>query len=110
MYEYKALVTRVYDADTITVDIDLGFGVELKKQKIRLSGIDAPEIRGEERQDGLISRDFLSNLILNKEIIIKTDKDKSGKYGRWLGEIYLPEDDKSLNQLLMEMGLAKEYK
>ena len=50
MYEYRAFVTKVYDGDTITVDIDLGFGVQLKKQSIRLSGINAPEVRGPSRK------------------------------------------------------------
>ena len=45
MYEYKATVTKVYDGDTITVDFDLGFGIILKKQTIRLFGINTPEVR-----------------------------------------------------------------
>ena len=51
-YIYKAEVVSVYDGDTITVDIDLGFNVVLRKQKIRLGGINTPEIRGEEREEG----------------------------------------------------------
>jgi micrococcal nuclease len=109
MYEYKADVTKVYDGDTITCNIDLGFGVVLKGQKIRLSGIDTPEIRGDERADGLISKEFVSNLILDKEIIIKTEKDSKGKYGRWLGEVFLPDMETSINKLLLETGHAKEY-
>ena len=46
MYEYRAKVRGVYDADTITVDIDLGFGIIYTGQKLRLLGIDAPEVRG----------------------------------------------------------------
>ena len=46
MYEYRAFVRKVYDGDTITVDIDLGFDVVLKAQKIRLVRINAPEVRG----------------------------------------------------------------
>ncbi len=45
MYEYKAVVTRVVDGDTVDVDIDLGFNVWLKKQRIRLYGLDTPESR-----------------------------------------------------------------
>ena len=51
MYEYKAYVEKVYDADTITVTLDLGFNTCLNKQKIRLSGIDAPEVRGDEKEE-----------------------------------------------------------
>ena len=50
MYEYKATVTKVYDGDTITVDFDLGFGILIRKQKIRLLGINTPEVRGPERR------------------------------------------------------------
>ena len=73
MYEYKAKVIKVYDADTITVDMDLGFDIHIKKS-IRLANIDAPEIRGKERPEGLKARDFLRNLILDKEVIIKTEE------------------------------------
>ena len=109
MFEYKALVTSVYDADTITVDIDLGFHIWAKAEKIRLVGINAPEVRGEERPDGLISRDWLRERILGKEIILKTQKAGSakGKYGRWLGEILLPDETVSLNRQLVDQGLAQ---
>jgi micrococcal nuclease len=104
MYEYRALVTKVYDGDTITVDIDLGFGVCLKGQKIRLADINTPEIRGSEREEGLKTRDALRDKILNKWITIKTCKDKKGKYGRWLGEIWI--DDVCMNEWLITEGYA----
>ena len=63
MKRYRALVTRVYDGDTITADIDLGFGVLLTKQKLRLNSVKAPEIRGKNRAAGLISRDALREKI-----------------------------------------------
>ena len=107
MYEYRAFVTDVYDGDSITCDVDLGFGIWMKGQKIRLWGIDTPEIRGEERPDGLISQEWLENKIYGKEIILKTYKDKKGKYGRWLGEVFL--DGVNLNQQLLEEGLAEPY-
>lgn len=117
MYTYKAFVTKVYDGDTITVDIDLGFGVWLKNQTIRLLGINTPEIRGEERPDGLITRNVLSEWISNKEVIISTEKDSKGKYGRWLGEIYPSgqfmcndlDGIESYNQRLLNEGYAEPY-
>ena len=108
MYEYKAFVRKVYDGDTITVDIDLGFDVVLKDQKIRLTKINAPEVRGEQRPEGLKSRDALRDKIANKWIRIKTQKDKKGKYGRWLGELWL--DGECVNDWLLKEGYAKEYK
>ena len=101
---YPAHVTKVYDADTITCDVDCGFGVRLIKQKIRLYGINAPEVRGESKEAGLISRDKLRERILDKDIMIKTIKDKKGKYGRYLGLIYL--DNENLNEWLVDNDLA----
>lgn len=108
MYEYRAFVTKVYDGDTITVDIDLGFGVQLKKQSIRLSGINAPEVRGPSRNKGIFSRDWLQRMILWETVRLVTEKDKTGKYGRWLGRVYLGQSEKSLNTQMVEQGLAEE--
>tara|TARA_R110000803_G_scaffold62251_1_gene122489 strand:- start:1203 stop:1532 length:330 start_codon:yes stop_codon:yes gene_type:complete len=107
MYEYNAEVKKAYDGDTITVDFDLGFGIILSNQKIRLVGIDTPEIRGASREQGLISRDRLRERILGKKVIIKTTKDRKGKYGRWLGEVFL--GDENINQWLLNEGLAAKY-
>jgi micrococcal nuclease len=109
LYHYNAFVTKVYDGDTITVEIDLGLSTFVKGVKIRLSRIDTPEVRGIERPEGLKSRDFLREQILNKNIIIETIKDKKGKYGRYLGEIYLEVNNgkyKNINDLLVKKGLA----
>jgi len=108
MYEYRAFVRKVYDGDTITVDIDLGFGISLGTQKVRLLRINAPEVRGEQREKGLISRNALRDKIGNKWIKIKTQKDKKGKYGRWLAEVWL--DDTCINDWLITEGFAEEYK
>ena len=107
MYEYSAEVKKVYDGDTITVDFDLGFGIILRKQKIRLLGINTPEVRGESRDQGLISRDRLHERILGKTVTIKTSRDKKGKYGRWIGEVFIK--DENINQWLLNEGLAVVY-
>jgi len=104
-YKYSAFVESVYDGDTITISIDCGFGIVLKKQKIRLYGINTPEVRGEERELGLISRDKLREKILNKDIVIETIKDKKGKYGRYLGIIYY--EGENINDWLVKNNLAK---
>ena len=109
MYEYKAYVTKVYDGDTITCDIDLGFGILLKKQKLRLAGINTPEVRGDSKEAGKYVRDILSKRIYNTWIIVKTTKDKKGKYGRWLATIYSDNMEQSLNEWLVAEGHAIEY-
>ena len=112
LYFYKAHVTSVYDGDTCTVDIDLGLHAWLHDEKIRLARIDAPELRGEEREQGLKSRDYLRELILNKDIFLETIKDKKGKYGRYLGEIWMAENQCeyiNINDKLVNEGYAVPY-
>ncbi|MFQ6608408.1 MAG: thermonuclease family protein [Fidelibacterota bacterium] len=112
LYHYRAHVTSVYDGDTCTMDIDLGLKIWSRGEKIRLKRINAPELRGKERPEGLISRDYLRDLIQDKTVILQTVKDKKGKYGRYLGEIWV-RDDKgdyiNVNDNLVKTGMA-EYK
>lgn len=105
MYEYKAVIVSVYDGDTVTADIDLGFEVWLKGQKLRLLNIDTPEVRGAERAEGLVARDALRNKILDKTVVINSTG--KGKYGRWLVEIFLEEEN--INNWLLTEGYAKPY-
>ena len=114
LYHYRALVTEVYDGDTCTLDIDLGLSSWIRGEKIRLYRINAPEIRGAERPAGLLSRDFLRSKILDKEVLIETVKDKKGKYGRYLADIWLRHEDGTwinVNDLLVQQGYAvyKDY-
>lgn len=106
LYKYKATIISIYDGDTVTAEIDLGFNITIT-EKLRLSDIDAPEVRGSEKPRGIISRDRLREKILGKEVFIHTNKDKKGKYGRYIAEIYL--DDINVNHWLVDEGLA-EYK
>ena len=112
LYTYKVShIHSVYDGDTCTVDIDLGLNIVIRKEKIRLFGIDTPELRGvsdEEKERGRQARDWLrENLDAAEEVLIRTHKDKSGKYGRLLGELIA--DGKNLNLALVDQGMAKEY-
>ena len=88
MYEYRAKILRVVDGDTVDVDIDLGFGCWLHKQRIRLYGIDSPESRTrdlDEKKYGLMAKEFLKEQ-LKDGAVLKTRLDGKGKYGRILGE------------------------
>lgn len=113
LFKYRALVRSVYDGDTITVDVDLGFGTWKHGEKLRLYRINTPEVRGKERPEGLKSRDFLRGLLDGKEILLETVKDKKGKYGRYLAEIWLECEGEyvNVNDLLVTKGYAvyKEY-
>lgn len=106
-YIYKAFVTKVYDGDTITVDIDYGMNIWRKNVKLRLARIDTPEIRGNEKEQGKIVRDYVRNLVLDKYITIETIKDKTGKFGRYIAEVSI--DGMNLNDHLLEKEMATEY-
>ena len=116
MYEYKITIDRWVDGDTVDVDIDLGFDIILKKQRVRLHGINAPESRTrdlEEKEKGLAAKEFCKNFCKEGEpAILKTKTyDASGKYGRILCEIWSAGEfaDKSLNEYLIEKRHAVEY-
>lgn len=113
-YYYIAEVVSVYDGDTCTCVVDLGFKTSTRI-KVRLVGIDTPEVRTkdlDEKEKGLETRDWLRERILGKKVLLHTAK--RGKFGRWLGTIWEIEQDKpefenSYNKQLINEGLAKEY-
>ena len=117
MFEYNCTIVRVIDGDTVDVDIDLGFGVWLKKQRIRLYGIDAPESRTrdlEEKKYGLVAKAFvLAHLPLGSTRTLTTVQDKTGKYGRILGKFKAYDSDLdawvNMNQWMIVKHLAVEY-
>ena len=117
MYTYKSKVLSVYDGDSCRVDLDLGMGVWLHNQSIRLYGIDTAEIRGgtpETKALGNLAKDYLKNeLPEGCTALLRTYIDKRGKFGRVLASIYKQEGDgfqtKSLNNMLLDMRLAVEY-
>lgn len=109
MYEYSVELDRVVDGDTIDAYINLGFGIKLFR-RIRLIGIDAPETRtknSEEKHKGIAVKEWLINKLTDCKIIVITEKDTTGKYGRVLGTIYA--DDININQLMIDNGLVESY-
>ena len=110
MFEYKCKLVRVVDGDTVDVDIDLGFGVWLRKQSIRLYGIDKPESRTSdpiEKVYGNAAKDFLVKWTGAGELRIKTHIDAKGKFGRILGELWT--FDTNINQTLVDNHHAVRY-
>ena len=120
MYEYKAEILRVIDGDTVDVDIDLGFGIWMKKERVRLYGIDTPESRTRDKTEkifGLAAKKRLKEL-LGKKCVLKTfaardGEDMKGKFGRILGDfhVYYGEEDRwcMLSTIMMHEGHAVAY-
>ena len=115
MYEYRCKLLKVIDGDTVDVDIDLGFGVWLKKQRIRLYGVDTPESRTrdlEEKKYGLAAKEYVKKFLDDKWLILKTETyDAEGKFGRILGSLYRTTNysDMSVNEYLIEKYHAVPY-
>ena len=106
-YKYKTKVLSVYDGDTVTINFDLGFNVNII-EKCRLIGIDTPELRTKNKYEktlGYKVRDYLRELILDKEVEVETHKE--GKWGRYLVDIYI--DGIHVNQHLIDLNYARVY-
>ncbi|RIJ47835.1 nuclease [Maribellus luteus] len=111
MYTYRAKVDRVVDGDTLDLVIDLGFKITTL-QRIRLRGINTPETYNvkkdsEEYKRGMEAKEYvLKRMEENKyEVMVETNKDV-GKFGRYIGVIRLADSLISLNDDLVEKGLA----
>lgn len=107
LYWYRALVTNVVDGDTIDVTIDLGLRVSIHERRIRLYGINAPELKGETLSKGQQSKAWLIKAVLAKQVTIRTIKDGDDKYGRLLGDVWL--GTTNINRRMVELGLAVPY-
>ena len=115
MYEYKCKVLRVVDGDTVDVDIDLGFGVWLHKERVRIMGIDTPESRTSDKVEkvfGLAAKERLISLLGENAIldtqVSKKGEDMKGKFGRILGN-FRTIDGEHCADILIEEGHAVEY-
>ena len=109
MYEYKCNIKRVVDGDTVDVVIDLGFSI-LYSTRVRLYGIDTPESRTrnkDEKVRGFLSKYYLKDWLEKGDVVIRTHKDKKGKFGRVLGEMVV--DGKNINLLMVDENHAVKY-
>tara|TARA_A100001201_G_scaffold11770_1_gene15473 strand:+ start:195 stop:668 length:474 start_codon:yes stop_codon:yes gene_type:complete len=119
MYEYKATVVKVIDGDTVDVDIDLGFGIVLKDERVRIMGIDTPESRTRDKVEkvfGLAAKERLKQLLEDKPIlktqINKDGEDMKGKFGRILGNFLVERyegEEELVTDVMIEEGHAVPY-
>jgi micrococcal nuclease len=115
LYHYRAIVRRVVDGDTIDVDIDLGFDTWMMDQRVRLNGVDTPEVRTKdllEKDAGLLAKAKVEELLpVGTECVIKTEYRDKDKFGRILATFCFPVDGEEvdLNQFLIENNYAVSY-
>ena len=110
MYRYKVFVTRIVDGDTVDVDVDLGFGMIYKKQRVRMMGIDTPESRTRDLEEKFYGKASKANLerILKDQDIQMVSHDK-GKFGRILGELFIGDSSYIINQQQIDEHHAVPY-
>jgi micrococcal nuclease len=117
MHEYRCTIRRVVDGDTVDVDIDLGFGIWVRNERVRLYGIDTPESRTrdlEEKKCGIYAKQCVEAFMpVDSNQTLKTYKDKVGKFGRVLGEfvVYDPEQDRqtTINEYMIRNKIGVSY-
>ena len=118
MYEYKCKIIKVVDGDTVDVDLDLGFGVWLRNERVRIMGIDTPESRTSDRVEkvfGLAAKERLISLLGENAIldtqVSKKGEDMKGKFGRILGNFRVGEGPwrQKIADILIDEGHAVEY-
>ena len=116
MYDYNCTIQRVIDGDTMDVDIDLGFGIVMKSQRVRVAGIDTPESRTRdliEKQFGLASKKRAEQLLpVGERFVLLTQLDRSGdvqkgKFGRILGDFQI--GDSTFAKIMLDEGQAAPY-
>ncbi|MDB4786180.1 thermonuclease family protein [bacterium] len=120
MYDYKCKVVKVVDGDTVDVDIDLGFGIWMRNERVRIMGIDTPESRTRdlvEKKFGLAAKERLKSLLGEKTVlrtqIARNGEDMKGKFGRILGDfdVYDAQTDavRPVTKILIDEGHAVLY-
>jgi len=111
MFEYAVKIVRVVDGDTVDVDIDLGFGVVLKKERVRIMGIDTPESRTRDKVEDLFgekAKSRMKELLGESAVLVCKKYDSKGKFGRVLGDLST-EDGRMVTDILIEEGHAVAY-
>jgi len=101
---YAERVRHVIDGDTVVMQ---------DNQRVRLIGVDAPEIENRKygRKGEYFGKDakyFLNELVRGKQVRLERDQEEFDRYGRLLAYLYL-EDGTLVNKKLIEQGYAEAY-
>ena len=112
MYEYRVTIIKVIDGDTVDVDIDLGFGISLNNERVRIMGIDTPESRTRDKVEKKFGLALLDQELLGKSQpktqINKKGEDMKGKFGRVLGD-FVTDSGKMVTEIMIKEGHCVPY-
>jgi len=113
--EYDVHIVKIVDGDTVDVDIDLGFNIQLKDERVRIMGIDTPESRTRDKVEklfGIAAKNRLYSLLEKDAKLITTEnkdgEDMKGKFGRILGD-FRAADGRMVTDIMIEEGHAVAY-
>ena len=113
--EYDVVLLKAVDGDTVDVDIDLGFGIWLREERVRIMGIDTPESRTSDKVEklfGKAAKTRLKELLENGGTLVTTEEksgeDMRGKFGRILGDFKTP-DGKLVTEVMIAEGHCVPY-
>ena len=112
---HRVLAAHGIDGDTIEVDISLGFNIELHGIRCRLFGINAPEVHGDTKAEGLRSAKALADILAGAEgrLYIQSGaaKHEHDNFGRWIVRVMVVENGEfvDVNKKLVEDGFAVPY-
>ena len=102
--KYNIKINRVIDGDSLDVDIFLGFGIVFTNRRVRLLGVDTPEVRtsdSEEKKYGLLAKSFVESWCQDKLIVlVVNDKDEQDKFGRILGDFHDTEGNSLVQNII----------
>ena len=109
IYRISKDTIDVYDGDTFKCDIDLGFSIILKKQAVRLSGINCPELRTKDKREKALGYEAKEKIIeiLDEAFEVTLQSLGKGKFGRVISICYA--DGYNVNDMMVESGLARPY-
>ena len=108
-YIRKGKVINIVDGDTIDIEVDLGYHITIN-ERFRLLRINCPEKFGSTKEQGLKAKEYTTNKLLGKDIMLKSHKADS--FRRWLAEIYYINDNGetiNFSDELLKEGLAVEF-
>ncbi|MDD3793066.1 MAG: thermonuclease family protein [Candidatus Bathyarchaeota archaeon] len=105
-YSYIGYVTEIINGDSFLASIDIGLDIILTNRRIKLNGVEAPQLIGDDADAGIVAKDVLKELIFNKKVLLKIYKNVTDEYGRYIADVFF--NDVFVNEYMVTNGFAKK--